>query len=458
MEEKQYYRVLGVPRDATPQDIKKAYQILAKKYNPDKNPGNEEWATKRKLEIVEAYDVLSNPTIKAAYDDQLKTSVATPNRPAIITRNSQLPVKPARVRIAPPNKKSQTEEDRTESKVQKALEAKRKKRNTIFAISGIASAVVAVVVVFALLVYVLPFQKVIIQVDNQQIKMDYFIRRVMMNTGGDTWNTIQVVVNELIVSQEAPNYVGPVSDADIDALMRTTAQADATSITDAEYADWLRQQLNRTQLSASQWRDLFRISILQQRMYDYLAAKVTNLAPQVHLHFLAVKTYDEALAAKVRIDNGEDFAAIAKELSIDSTSQANGGDVGWSPVALLGPGVKTAVEGLKVGVCSEPIGLNNSTDSTTATSENTNYGLVMISEKSDSMEVTADQLSSLKNLAFQDWLTQMNSSKNITFHGIRGGYFDSETQAWINYQVARLQKGIQSTTTATTTPTSTGGQ
>ncbi|WP_409524751.1 molecular chaperone DnaJ [Nitrincola sp. MINF-07-Sa-05] len=67
MSKKDYYELLGVSRDSSDRDIKKAYRRLAMKYHPDRNPDNPEAEEKFK-EFSEAYEVLSDAQKKAAYD------------------------------------------------------------------------------------------------------------------------------------------------------------------------------------------------------------------------------------------------------------------------------------------------------------------------------------------------------------------------------------------------------
>jgi molecular chaperone DnaJ len=67
MTKRDYYEVLGVGREATPEEIKRAYRKLALKYHPDKNPGDKEAEEKFK-EIGEAYEVLSDQQKRATYD------------------------------------------------------------------------------------------------------------------------------------------------------------------------------------------------------------------------------------------------------------------------------------------------------------------------------------------------------------------------------------------------------
>lgn len=63
-----YYKVLGVPKDANEQTIKKAYRKLARKYHPDLNPGDQE-AEKKFKEINEANEVLSHQENRKKYDE-----------------------------------------------------------------------------------------------------------------------------------------------------------------------------------------------------------------------------------------------------------------------------------------------------------------------------------------------------------------------------------------------------
>ncbi|MFN2526514.1 MAG: DnaJ domain-containing protein, partial [Actinomycetota bacterium] len=66
--EKDYYKVLGVPKTATKEDIKKAYRKLAQKHHPDTNKSDGQ-AEARFKEISEAHSVLSNEKKRAEYDE-----------------------------------------------------------------------------------------------------------------------------------------------------------------------------------------------------------------------------------------------------------------------------------------------------------------------------------------------------------------------------------------------------
>ncbi len=68
MAKKDYYEILGVPRNASNEEIKKAYKNLVKKWHPDLHKEDKEEAEERFKEIREAYEVLSDPQKRAQYD------------------------------------------------------------------------------------------------------------------------------------------------------------------------------------------------------------------------------------------------------------------------------------------------------------------------------------------------------------------------------------------------------
>jgi molecular chaperone DnaJ len=93
MAKEDFYKILGVKRDAKPDEIKKAYRRLARKYHPDVNPGDKS-AEDRFKQMSEAFDVLSDPKKRKVYDrfgeysDNLANAAASGGAGSTYTRGA----------------------------------------------------------------------------------------------------------------------------------------------------------------------------------------------------------------------------------------------------------------------------------------------------------------------------------------------------------------------------------
>ena len=82
---KNYYAILNVKPTATEDEIKRSYRVLAKRYHPDVNPGNES-AAEKFAEVNEANSILSDPQQRAKYDAELKESARQSQQENILAR------------------------------------------------------------------------------------------------------------------------------------------------------------------------------------------------------------------------------------------------------------------------------------------------------------------------------------------------------------------------------------
>lgn len=84
-----YYSILKVNKAATKDEIKKAYKELARKWHPDKNPDNQEEATKKFKQVSEAYQILSDDSKRRIYDRDGKEGLFPGSQPKSSSRRSR---------------------------------------------------------------------------------------------------------------------------------------------------------------------------------------------------------------------------------------------------------------------------------------------------------------------------------------------------------------------------------
>jgi len=122
-----------------------------------------------------------------------------------------------------------------------------------------------------------------------------------------------------------------------------------------ERANWLNTLAEAAGISESTYRTIIYSQVLRDRLREALAEETPTSAEQAHARHILVETEEEAQTVLEQLEAGEAFAALAEELSIDTGSGANGGDLGFVPQGLFVDAVDQAVFSLPVGEISEPI-------------------------------------------------------------------------------------------------------
>jgi hypothetical protein len=309
-----------------------------------------------------------------------------------------------------------------------AKEVKRSRRQRFMIVGIVIIVILAILAIPFYQHYIAPFNRTIITADNLQISMRYFLERTQL-AGSDPLTMLESLTNELVIKIMAPQYGIQVTDTDIEKELRDMASGGTGNVSDVEFNEWYRQMLNDNKASDSQFREIVGISLLSSRLQEYLAERVPTVAEQVHLHMIVVQEYEEAQNAVARLEAGEDFATVAREVSIDTTSKDNGGDLGWVPPAISV--YEEQIAALEINETS-PIMPYYSQTTTTATSTEPDVCYIfMVSEKDSSRPLTEEHRQILQARALELWLVAEIPNHNITYN------FNSEIYAWLNWQLEK---------------------
>jgi parvulin-like peptidyl-prolyl isomerase len=274
-----------------------------------------------------------------------------------------------------------------------------------------------------------PFRTTVLVVDDSSIAMDYFLKRIRM-LRQEPLSVLRALAFEAIVKQVAPAspYNIQVSDAEVGRHLRDMAGSNG-SISEAEFAEWYRQQLNESRLSDDEFRDLARTRLLSLRLKAYLAERIPTVAEQVHLHAIVQETIEQARSVKAKLDGGEPFFRLAREVGTDEALRASGGDLGWYPRTSLAPDLADlAFDRLEIGEYSDPVKFGGR-----------RVAIFMVSERAAAREIDADALAAMREDVLEDWFVAEFERHEVRYHGFNNGY-DSETDAWIRQQLQAMER------------------
>jgi parvulin-like peptidyl-prolyl isomerase len=142
--------------------------------------------------------------------------------------------------------------------------------------------------------------------------------------------------------------------------------------------------------------------LAQQRVREVLSAKVGQGAPQVHAAHILVTTQQAADEARARIEAGEDFGAVARELSTDPGTAPNGGDLGWFTREEMVPAFADAAFSLPAGEVSQPV------------ASEFGWHVITVMEIDPDHPLTNAQITRLQDAAVNAWLQQERATLGVS--------------------------------------------
>lgn len=251
------------------------------------------------------------------------------------------------------------------------------------------------------------------RVSNQGIPLDLFNRQAaqaqaaMIQSGLDPKSAagqeslkslkqqvLDQMINDVIIGQQAEYQAIKVTDDDLNVRL-------AQMIQDAGSVDKLNEYLTKNQMTLGDLCTQMRANLLSEIMFNRITAPFPTAVEQVHLRQILVSTPATAQTLRDRARKGEDFAALAKQHSLDETSKANGGDLGWMPRGVLDPRLDAVIFDLPVGQVSDVV------------TTNFGYHVVQVTEKEKSRALPPELLQDTRQRAFLEWLKAVRESLKI---------------------------------------------
>jgi parvulin-like peptidyl-prolyl isomerase len=218
--------------------------------------------------------------------------------------------------------------------------------------------------------------------------------------------TLDQLITVQLLQHEAASRNITVTDAEIDAQISSTfgisptaSPTDAAVLT-ANRDNYLGGAGVAAKMSQADLRTYFGEQVLQTKVYVALTAAVPQQAEQIKVRHILVDSVDKANALLAQIKQGASFADLAKTNSQDTTTNAQGGDLGWAPRGVYDPDFDSAIWAGTVGSVIGPV------------KTKLGYHLILIEDRAVRPLDQADYIRA-KNAAYQTWLRDAHDRANI---------------------------------------------
>jgi foldase protein PrsA len=190
-----------------------------------------------------------------------------------------------------------------------------------------------------------------VQVQDRKYSLDDFTTRVesfVQQNGGvgqitaqDYQQVLPLVQEQLVEEQILVRFASEQGlSATEDEILDEVASRMGINKEDPTFATRFQEELNRTDSSETEYREVATAAVLRRKALEKFKNDVPASAEQVNYRVIAVKEQEEADAIRDQLDAGGDFAAIAKEKSLDTATKEAGGTVGWTARGVLDKAVE----------------------------------------------------------------------------------------------------------------------
>jgi len=164
--------------------------------------------------------------------------------------------------------------------------------------------------------------------------------------------------------------------------------------------DEAQQSVLDVGLSKAQYNQLFETELLRLKLFDEVTADIPTEEEQIWARHILVQDEETANSVIERLNNGEDFATLAMELSQDTGSGAEGGDLGWFGKGRMIPEFEAAAFNLKVGEISKPV------------QSDFGWHIIQLLGRT-TVPMTASAIDSARQTAFNDFLTSLRDEADL---------------------------------------------
>ncbi len=185
----------------------------------------------------------------------------------------------------------------------------------------------------------------------------------------------------------------------------TETLPEPTPVPQSDVDEFYASILDNITISKKSFEEIRRRELLRNQVQELLASQVVTTGLVVHPQIIQTETEEEAIAAQERIEAGEEFSIVAQEVSTDTLSVENGGDLGWvaegQVSARYGQALEDAVFGLPVG---GELHIVQSGEM---------FYVVQILERDENGPLPESILSQRQSSALNDWLEERKNSPGV---------------------------------------------